>query len=64
MLAKLTGMAKQGGVAARAKNGRGGRELREDIVAELAKTAVPSGGKGVGLDNMGEGRWSGEANMV
>jgi hypothetical protein len=38
-------------------------------VARVAKMTVPSGGSGsggqsVGLDNMGEGRWGGEANGV
>jgi hypothetical protein len=42
---KLTRMAKQGGIAAGARDGRGGRESREDVVAEAT---VPSGGKGVG----------------
>jgi hypothetical protein len=49
------------------RNGRSGRELREDIVDRVAKTMVPSGGrnnggKGLGWDNMSGGRWSGEAN--
>jgi hypothetical protein len=38
-------------------------------VAEVANAMVPSGGKGsggkgIGLDNMGEGRWGGQANRV
>jgi hypothetical protein len=38
-------------------------------VVEVAKTTVPSGGrgsggKGVGLDKMGRGRWGREANRV
>jgi hypothetical protein len=60
-------MAKRGGVIVRARDSRGGRESREDVMAEVAKMTVSSGGrgsggKGVGLDNMGGGICSGEAN--
>jgi hypothetical protein len=66
MMPKPIGMAKRGGVAARARNGR---ESREDVMAWVAKTTVPSGswgsgGNNVGLDNMGERRLGGEANGV
>jgi hypothetical protein len=66
---KLTDMIKRRGVAVRTRNGRGGRESRESVVARVAKTAVPSGGrnnggKGVGCGNMGGGRWDEEANGI
>jgi hypothetical protein len=57
-------MAKRGVIATRARDSRGGRESREDVVAEVAKTTVSSGGRGsggkvVGLGNIGGGRWVG-----
>jgi hypothetical protein len=66
---KLTGMAKRGGVAVGARDGQGGRGSREDVVVGMAKTTVPSGGRGsgdedVGCGNMGRGRWGGEANGI
>jgi hypothetical protein len=66
---KLTGMTHRSGVATRTRNSQGGRKSRMDIMARVANTTMPSGGrvsggKGVGLDNMSEGRWGGEANGV
>jgi hypothetical protein len=46
MTPELTGMAKRGGVAAGARNSEVA-ESREDIVAEVAKTMVISGGRAV-----------------
>jgi hypothetical protein len=65
VMPKLTGMAKWGVSATGARDGRGGRKFGKDVVVGVAKTMVPSGGrdsrgKGVGLDNMGRGRWGGE----
>jgi hypothetical protein len=65
---KLTGMAKRGGVAVGARDGQGDR-AGEDVVARVAKTTVPSGGRGsgdedVGCGNMGRERWGGEANGI
>jgi hypothetical protein len=56
-------MTKRCGVAARTRNGRGGRESRKNVVARVVKTTVPSGGKGVGCGNMGRGRWGGERRL-
>lgn len=52
-----------------ATDGRGGQEAGDDIVVGVAKTTVPSGGRGsggegVGCVNMGGGRWGKEANGI
>jgi hypothetical protein len=55
---KLISMARRGSVAAGARNGRGGRKSRKDIVVRVAETTVQSGDRGndsecVGCGNKG-----------
>jgi hypothetical protein len=45
---KLTSIARRGRV-----DGRGARESREDVVARVAKTTMPSGGKGSNGEGIG-----------
>jgi hypothetical protein len=52
---KLTSMARRGNAAAGARDGRCARESGEDVVTRVAKTTMPSGGRG----NNSEGVWCG-----
>jgi hypothetical protein len=55
---KLTSMVRRGNVAMGAGDGRCARESREDVVAGVAKMAVPSGGRCSDEDiECGNTRW-------
>jgi hypothetical protein len=43
---KLTKMARRGSVAAGTGNGRGGQESKKYVGTKVAKTSMPSGGRG------------------
>jgi hypothetical protein len=48
----LTSMGKRGIGVARVGDGRGVRESREDVVTRVAKTTMPSGGRGRSIEGV------------